>query len=306
MIRLAKKDELSEIYAIWRSQVGRPFCVWSEMYPNEQNLEFDYENDKLYVFIQNDVIVGCLSIDDVEELAHLEELETRDGNQIEISRVAIRTDYQGSGLAAVMIAEFATLCRKHGVSAIQLLVAKANPPAIRTYVKNGFIIKGETFMYDNDYYVAELILNDIEIGLATADDLDGLMELYTELHDNPIPEDMSKANRAWELMMNDPFHNVIVARINGIIVSSVICLVVPNLTHEQRPYCLIENVITSADVRNRGLATKCLDFAYSIAIANNCYKLMLLTGSKKESTLNFYRKAGYNSEDKTAFIRWIK
>ncbi len=42
-----------------------------------------------------------------------------------------------------------------------------------------------------------------------------------------------------------------------------------------------------------------------IAIKENCYKLMLLTGSKQESTLNFYRKAGYNSEDKTAFIQWI-
>ena len=29
---------------------------------------------------------------------------------------------------------------------------------------------------------------------------------------------------------------------------------------------------------------------------------MLLTGSKEESTLNFYRSAGYNSSDKTAFI----
>lgn len=37
----------------------------------------------------------------------------------------------------------------------------------------------------------------------------------------------------------------------------------------------------------------------------DCYKMMLLMGSKKESTLNFYRKAGYNSEDKTAFIQWI-
>lgn len=32
---------------------------------------------------------------------------------------------------------------------------------------------------------------------------------------------------------------------------------------------------------------------------------MLLTGSKEESTLNFYRNAGYNSSDKTAFIQWI-
>lgn len=28
---------------------------------------------------------------------------------------------------------------------------------------------------------------------------------------------------------------------------------------------------------------------------------MLLTGSKEESTLNFYKSAGYNSSDKTAF-----
>lgn len=33
---------------------------------------------------------------------------------------------------------------------------------------------------------------------------------------------------------------------------------------------------------------------------------MLLTGSKKQSTLNFYAKAGYNSTDKTAFIQWLE
>lgn len=33
--------------------------------------------------------------------------------------------------------------------------------------------------------------------------------------------------------------------------------------------------------------------------------MMLLTGSKEEKTLTFYKKAGYNGADKTAFIRWI-
>ena len=42
-----------------------------------------------------------------------------------------------------------------------------------------------------------------------------------------------------------------------------------------------------------------------IAEENHCYKMMLLTGSKEERTLNFYRNAGYNSSDKTAFIQWI-
>ena len=33
--------------------------------------------------------------------------------------------------------------------------------------------------------------------------------------------------------------------------------------------------------------------------------MMLLTGSKEESTLRFYERAGYNSKDKTAFIQWL-
>lgn len=33
--------------------------------------------------------------------------------------------------------------------------------------------------------------------------------------------------------------------------------------------------------------------------------MMLLIGSKEESTLIFYRNAGYNISDKTAFIQWI-
>lgn len=37
----------------------------------------------------------------------------------------------------------------------------------------------------------------------------------------------------------------------------------------------------------------------------NYVKIMLLTGSKEEGTLKFYRNAGYNSSDKTAFIQWI-
>ena len=63
------------------------------------------------------------------------------------------------------------------------------------------------------------------------------------------------------------------------------------------------NAAEAIEKQWKGLATQCLNFAKEIAIKENCDKLMLLTDSKKESTLNFYRKAGYNSEDKTAFIQ---
>ena len=101
-------------------------------------------------------------------------------------------------------------------------------------------------------------------------------------------------------ILSDPAYHIIVAEEDGQIVSSCVCVIVPNLTHNLRPYALIENVVTHADYRGRGLATACLNYAKDIALRENCYKMMLMTGSK-ESTLRFYERAGYSRKDKTAF-----
>lgn len=136
-------------------------------------------------------------------------------------------------------------------------------------------------------------------------DFQGLMELYMQLHDNPMPEKTPDIMEKWDKIIKDKDHHIIVCEEDGKIVSSVVCVIITNLTHNQRPYAFIENVITDENYRGKGLATKCLNYAKEIAQKENCYKMMLLTGSKRESTLNFYRKAGYNSEDKTAFIQWL-
>ena len=73
-----------------------------------------------------------------------------------------------------------------------------------------------------------------------------------------------------------------------------------------RAYAFIENVVTHEDYRGKGYASECLAYAKELAQKENCYKMMLLTGSKKESTMQFYKRAGYNSSDKTAFIQWIQ
>ncbi len=136
-------------------------------------------------------------------------------------------------------------------------------------------------------------------------DFDSLMKLYMQLHDNPFPEKNERVLSVWNDIINDKNHHIIVAEEAGTIVSSCVCVIIPNLTRGQRPYAFIENVITDQNHRNKGLATACLNYAKEIAISNNCYKMMLLTGSKSDSTLNFYEKAGYNKNDKTAFIQWL-
>jgi len=136
-------------------------------------------------------------------------------------------------------------------------------------------------------------------------DLDGLLRLYMQLHDNPFPEKDDRVLGVWKDILNDKNHHIIVAEENGEIIASCVCVVIPNLTRGQRPYAFIENVITDKDHRKKGYATACLNFAREIAVRENCYKMMLLTGSKEKSTLDFYEQAGYNRNDKTAFIQWL-
>lgn len=87
---------------------------------------------------------------------------------------------------------------------------------------------------------------------ANINDFDGLSELYTNLHSNkPIPK--TEVNiEMWNGIIADENHHVIVADENGKIVSSCICVVIPNLTHNQQPYALIENVVTHKDYRKNG------------------------------------------------------
>ena len=47
------------------------------------------------------------------------------------------------------------------------------------------------------------------------------------------------------------------------------------------------------------------DTVGELAEKQRCYKLMLMTGSKQESTLRFYREAGYRDDQKTAFVQWL-
>ena len=138
------------------------------------------------------------------------------------------------------------------------------------------------------------------------DELNELLELYLSLHEDSVPKKSETLDKAWNEILNDENHHLLVNIIDGKIVSSCVCVIIPNLTRNIRPYAFIENVVTLENCRGRGYATECLNYAKKIAEENNCYKMMLLIGSKEEKTLSFYRNSGYNSTDKTAFIQWLE
>jgi GNAT superfamily N-acetyltransferase len=137
------------------------------------------------------------------------------------------------------------------------------------------------------------------------EELDALLALYRHLHrkDASLPE-RSAVDALWTTIMADPRLHYFVGELDGKIISSCALTIIPNLTRGARPYGLIENVVTHADYRNRGFGTAVVRHALKTAWDANCYKVMLLTGSKEDSTFRFYENAGFQRGIKTGFVAY--
>lgn len=244
-----------------------------------------------YDFIQDDSFFGS-GMDGVYLLVE-------DGNLIgsvalkenEIDDLIVKKEVQGQGFGRKILLWALEQMKEKKVV---LHVAGWNRRAIDLYRKTGFEIINATEIGGNNM-----------IREAEEKDLQQLLELYLFLHEDSIPEQSEHLTRTWEQIIGDPNHHLIVNEINGRIISSCVCVIIPNLTRNVRPYAFVENVVTHEEYRGHGYAGECLNFARELAEQENCYKMMLLTGSKKPETLHFYEKAGYNSSDKTAFIQWL-
>jgi GNAT superfamily N-acetyltransferase len=143
---------------------------------------------------------------------------------------------------------------------------------------------------------------DVRIRTIRQDELQKLLDLYKHLHKDDPELDADRISPLWQQICNDQNMHYIVAEKDDRLVASCVLVIVPNLTRNARPYGLIENVVTHSDFRRKGYGTRVLKKALQIAWEHNCYKVMLLTGSKQEGTLKFYENAGFKRGVKTGFV----
>ncbi len=76
--------------------------------------------------------------------------------------------------------------------------------------------------------------------------------------------------------------------------------ILPNMTRAQRPYALIENVVSDPAHRGKGHARIAMNHAIGAAWAADCYKVMLLSGSADGH--GFYPRLGFDGDAKRGFI----
>ena len=140
-----------------------------------------------------------------------------------------------------------------------------------------------------------------DIRAAKLDDLPGVLALYRQLNPGDPVLDLAAAEPVWSALLSSGLTTPFVADMSGRLVSSCTLAIVPNLSRGARSYAVIENVVTDAEHRRRGLGRAVLGAALDKAWKADCYKVLLATGSKRETTLRFYEGAGFVRDAKTYF-----
>lgn len=157
VFRPATRADADAVLKMYKSVIGTPLCVWTEDYPNEFEIESDLSAGTLYVLESDSEVIGAISIYPENEMDGFEVWSIRE-RAMEFGRVVIRPDYQGRGLSKLLVAGVTGVMRRNAARAIHISVAQKNIAAQKLYRSQGFDFVGETSMYGNDYYLAELPL----------------------------------------------------------------------------------------------------------------------------------------------------
>ncbi len=151
----ASKEDANTILKLYHSVLDTPCCRWSLGYPLMENIEDDLSRDGLFCLRENGEIIGAISIDQDAEVAAFSCWSDALQPSIELSRLCIRSDYQGRGLAARMIEYMMEYAKENHIKSIHYLVSKHNELAQKAYQRLQFRRVGEAQIYEDDFWCYE-------------------------------------------------------------------------------------------------------------------------------------------------------
>lgn len=138
------------------------------------------------------------------------------------------------------------------------------------------------------------------VRLATEADLPRLLELVTQLSLGAAREDLGPPlpgvyRHALHDVLADKRQQFFVVEDGGVVVGTAVLVIVPNLTHQGRPYALVENVVVDETRRGAGYGELLLRHALAEARRAGCYKLSLTSNKQRHDAHRFYRRLGFEA-----------
>lgn len=141
---------------------------------------------------------------------------------------------------------------------------------------------------------------DVRVREAVESDLPRLVELLAQLSldeprealSPPLPESY---RQAFAQIAADTRQRLFVLEADGRIVGSLVLVIVPNLTHQGRPYAIVENVVVDEAERGKRHGELLMRHAIDEARRSDCYKVSLTSNKQRPDAHRFYQRLGFRA-----------
>ena len=147
------REKLADFY---RSLYGGP-AGWHEGYPGPETIEFDLRRDALFLLEEpENGILASISLDLDRVVEGLPFWDPELAPVGELSRIGVRRELWGKGLARVLLALMFTELRSRGYAACHLLVCEEHSAALHCYLRFSFKRAGKCELYGHSYLALEM------------------------------------------------------------------------------------------------------------------------------------------------------
>ena len=154
-LRIAKEEDLSSVWNMYKAAKSYEGCVWNDEYPSEDILLEDFKADMLYVFVLENKMIGAISAEFDEEWDNFDCWKIQSEKYIGFARVVIAEEYLGQGYGTKMVEETLALFKKNGWDTVRIFVSPKNLSAMAIYKKLGFDFLCIGRAYDEDFWLCE-------------------------------------------------------------------------------------------------------------------------------------------------------
>lgn len=139
---------------------------------------------------------------------------------------------------------------------------------------------------------------------AVAGDLEQLVPLLDQLRESsehperPRSELVEAHREALRKISTSDFMCLLVAESNGRITGTCMLVFSPGLTHQGRPWCVLENMVVDGSARGSGVGAALIEEAVARAAGRDCYKMSLTSNLKRSAAHRFYEANGFANAHK--------
>ena len=139
-------------------------------------------------------------------------------------------------------------------------------------------------------------MNDLQIRVATMEDLDGILEMIQRDSFTHRPDEPGRREdyvRAFEAIDASPDNELIVVMRGAEMVGTLQLTFIPGLSYRGGWRAQVEAVRVRQDLRNMRIGTRMMEWAIGRARERGCRLVQLTTNAARTDAQRFYRKLGF-------------